>query len=245
MVCRSQPSWYLSEGVGLSAVNDITFLENAAFIVAKKHFRKKPYYVDLVDLMHAAVFRSSFGKGLDLMSEKINDCQAAYRFSMNLYETVMKNKSAYTGFYLPVALAMIMSGIKSDKAFRMVKKITLNIGLYFQAQDDFIDVFGMPEQAGRISSDIVNGKCSWPIVAAFERANDIQRKILLENYGQTDHMKISIIKNMFGCLNIQEIYWNFEYGARKNINEEVDELPNELPKPLFQLIMAAIAGRQS
>jgi farnesyl diphosphate synthase len=49
---RGQPCWYRVEGVGLMAVNDALLLEGAIFQMIRKHFRKDPYYVDLLDLMH-------------------------------------------------------------------------------------------------------------------------------------------------------------------------------------------------
>jgi geranylgeranyl pyrophosphate synthase len=49
---RGQPCWYRVEGVGLMAVNDALLLEGAIFQMLRKHFRKEPFYVDLVDLMH-------------------------------------------------------------------------------------------------------------------------------------------------------------------------------------------------
>lgn len=49
---RGQPCWYRVEGVGLMAVNDALILEGAIFQMIRKHFRKDPFYVDLLDLMH-------------------------------------------------------------------------------------------------------------------------------------------------------------------------------------------------
>jgi farnesyl diphosphate synthase len=49
---RGQPCWYRVEGVGLMAINDSLILEGAIFQMIRKHFRKDPFYVDLIDLMH-------------------------------------------------------------------------------------------------------------------------------------------------------------------------------------------------
>jgi farnesyl diphosphate synthase len=49
---RGQPCWYRVEDVGLMAVNDALLLEGAIFQMIRKHFRKDPFYVDLLDLMH-------------------------------------------------------------------------------------------------------------------------------------------------------------------------------------------------
>ena len=49
---RGQPCWYRVEGVGFMAVNDALLLEGAIFQMIRQHFRKEPFYVDLLDLMH-------------------------------------------------------------------------------------------------------------------------------------------------------------------------------------------------
>jgi hypothetical protein len=40
------------EGVGNIAINDSFMLEGAIYFLLKKHFRKAPYYVDLLELFH-------------------------------------------------------------------------------------------------------------------------------------------------------------------------------------------------
>ena len=54
---RGQPCWYRVEGVGLMAVNDALILEGAIFQMIRKHFRKEPYYAELLDLMHEVRYR--------------------------------------------------------------------------------------------------------------------------------------------------------------------------------------------
>ena len=49
---RGQPCWYRVEGVGMMAVNDALILEGAIFQMIRKHFKRDPFYVDLIDLLH-------------------------------------------------------------------------------------------------------------------------------------------------------------------------------------------------
>ncbi|CAG7825619.1 unnamed protein product [Allacma fusca] len=107
-----------------------------------------------------------------------------------------------------------------------------------------MDVFGLPEQTGRIGTDIRNGNYTWPVVAAFERANDSQRKILMNNYGRKDFLNVHAVQIIFQNLNIVKLYWDYEYESRRKINEEIEKSV-EYPQPLFQLIMAAIISSSS
>lgn len=75
----------------------------------------------------------------------------------------MVYKTAFYSFYLPVALAMRMAGIpdsysspvspnESIKPFDVALSILLQIGEYFQIQDDFLDYYVPPELLGKIGT---------------------------------------------------------------------------------------------
>ena len=45
-------SWHQVDGVGSNAFNDALLLEGAVYQLAREHFRREPYYVDLLELLH-------------------------------------------------------------------------------------------------------------------------------------------------------------------------------------------------
>ena len=49
---RGQPCWFRVPQVGMVAINDGILLRNHIHRILKKHFRGKPFYVDLVDLFN-------------------------------------------------------------------------------------------------------------------------------------------------------------------------------------------------
>lgn len=77
-----------------------------------------------------------------------------------------------------------MSSIKDQEAFRQSKTILLEMGHFFQVQDDFLDCFGNPEVTGKIGTDIQDNKCSWLAVVCMQRANEEQKQIMLDCYGK-------------------------------------------------------------
>lgn len=56
--------------------------------------------------------------------------------------------AAYYSFYLPVALAMLMAGVKDEKAFAQAQDVLVPLGRFFQIQDDYLDCFGDPATIG-------------------------------------------------------------------------------------------------
>ena len=66
------------------------------------------------------------------------------RFTERKYKSIVKCKTAFYSFHLPVAAAMYMAGIDGEKEHANAKKILLEMGEPFQIQDDYLDLMGTP-----------------------------------------------------------------------------------------------------
>ena len=64
------------------------------------------------------------------------------------HHLIVVYKTAFYSFYLPVALAMRMAGVKDEAAYKQALDILIPLGEYFQIQDDYLDCYGTPEQIG-------------------------------------------------------------------------------------------------
>ncbi len=145
---RGQPCWYKNEQVKLIAINDSFLLESYVFSMLKEHFSHEDYYLQLVELFLQVIQQTEFGQLLDLTSQDENVVDLD-KFTLERYQKIVKYKTAFYTFYLPVAIGMITSGVKEKSAFDLAKTICCQMGEYFQIQDDYLDCFGDPSVIGK------------------------------------------------------------------------------------------------
>lgn len=239
---RGQPCWYKLPDVKLIAINDSFILESFLFKILKKYFGKESYYLQLLDLFLEVTRQTELGQLLDLTSQPLAGPVDLNRFTLERYYLIVKYKTAFYSFYLPVALGMIVSGVKDRKLFDKAREILLIMGEYFQVQDDFLDCYGSPEVIGKIGTDIQDNKCSWLIVQALNIATDDQRQILKDNYGQHDPEKVMKVKEVYNDLNIERVYLAYEEESYVKLRKLLDKIDN-LPTEIFEFLLRKIYKR--
>lgn len=218
---RGQPCWYLKENVGNIAINDSFMLEAAIYVLLKRYFRQDPYYVDLLDLFHEVTFQTELGQLLDLVTADENVVDLS-KFSLEKHSFIVIFKTAYYSFYLPVALAMYMSGVCNEQDLSQVRDILIPLGEYFQIQDDYLDCFGTPEQIGKIGTDIKDNKCSWVVNTALNIATPEQRATLDAHYGGKTDQDEQKCKQLFSSMGIQKIYEEYEESIVARLRQQID-----------------------
>jgi len=179
---------------------------------------------------------------LDLTSQPLGGPIDLSRFTLDRYISIVKYKTAFYSFYLPVALGMIVSGITDPLLFNTARKVLLMMGEYFQIQDDYLDCYGSPEVIGKIGTDIQDNKCSWLVVQALERVNPKQHKILEENYGQHDSKKVAKVKKLYVELELEEVFREYEEKSYASIQKLLMETEG-MPKEVFEFLLRKIYKR--
>ncbi|KAF7330873.1 Fructose-bisphosphate aldolase [Mycena venus] len=230
---RGQPCWYRAPGIGMIAINDAIMLEGAIYFLLKKHFRSSPYYVDLLELFHDTTYQTEMGQLIDLITAP-EDHVDLNKFSLDKHRLIVVYKTAFYSFYLPIALAMYMSGVpasytlegKTIEPYKVALSILVPLGEYFQIQDDFLDFSAPPEQLGKVGTDIVDNKCSWCVNTALALATPEQRAVLDENYGRKDPAAEARVKEVFEAVGLRERYAAYEadvYGRLKDLIAGIPE----------------------
>jgi farnesyl diphosphate synthase len=219
-------------------------LESAIFILLKKHFRSHPSYIDLVDLFHEVTFKTEVGQLCDLLTAP-EDHVDLDNFSMDKFTFIVIYKTAYYSFYLPVALALYYLQLATPGNLRQAHDILIPLGRYFQAQDDYLDVFGKPEFIGKIGTDIQDNKCSWVINQALQRCTPEQRKVLDESYGRKDAALETKVKAIFDELELEKVYRQFEEEMVAELRASIAAVDESegLKKEVFEAFLAKIYKR--
>ncbi|NXM51050.1 FPPS synthase, partial [Gymnorhina tibicen] len=130
---RGQLCWYKKEGIGLDAVNDAFLLESSVYRLLRRYCGKQPYYLHLLELFLQ----------VSPAPQPLPDFLGSGSFTMfdstwiSEYKAIVKYKTAFYSFYLPVAAAMYMAGINGEEEHENAKAILLEMGEFFQIQENY------------------------------------------------------------------------------------------------------------
>ncbi|KAG0338134.1 Farnesyl pyrophosphate synthetase [Podila horticola] len=214
---RGQPCWYRVAGVGNIAINDAFILESAIYFFLKKHFKKDAYYVDLIELFHETTYQTELGQLLDLITAPEDNVDLS-KFSIEKHAFIVRYKTAYYSFYLPVALAMHM--------------------------DDYLDCFGLPEVIGKIGTDIEDNKCSWLINQALAKASPEQRQVLDANYGRRNQVNVVAVKEVYNQLDVEGLFKAYEEESYVRLTGLISKVDHPLlSQDVFTSFMKRIYKR--
>lgn len=239
---RGTPCWFRLSEVKLIAINDSFILESCVYKILKKYFGKELYYPQLVDLMMETTRQTELGQLLDLTSQVQGGAIDLSRFTMERYLSIVKYKTAFYSFYLPVALGMIVAGVTDPAMYDKAREILTIMGIYFQIQDDFLDCYGTPEVIGKIGTDIQDNKCSWLVVQALDIVSPNERQILEDNYGQHNPKMVAKVKKLYNDLDLKsrfEAYEEASYAEIQALLATVTTMPTEV----FEFLLRKIYKR--
>jgi len=241
---RGAPCWYkVPEVTVANAVNDALILEIFIYRILKKHFSQDTCYLRLIELMHETTYQTEVGQHLDTNGTLFGKGLDLTRFTMDRYSAIVRYKTAYYSFYLSCALALTFAGETDQDRFDKAKDICMELGEYFQVQDDYLDCFGDPAFIGKIGTDIQDAKCSWLVCQALEVATEEQRAVLVENYGKDDDEKVNKVKELYRAMKLEEKYFTYEEDCKVKIDKMIAEVQPESFREMFVFLLGKIYKR--
>ncbi|CAH6906497.1 Fdps [Phodopus roborovskii] len=230
-------------GIGLDAINDAVLLEACIYRLLKFYCREQPYYLNLLELFLQSSYQTEIGQTLDLITAPQGHVDLD-RYTEKRYKSIVKYKTAFYSFYLPVAAAMYMAGIDGEKEHANAMKILLEMGEFFQIQDDYLDLFGDPSVTGKVGTDIQDNKCSWLVVQCLQRATPQQRQILEDNYGQKDPDKVAQVKALYEAQDLPAVFLKYEEDSYNRLKSLIEQYSAPLPPAIFLELAKKIYKRK-
>jgi len=241
---RGAPCWYRLPNVGLLATNDFLMVEMFVYKVLKRHFGQEPYFVWLVDLFLETTFQTECGQLLDSICA---NCELE-ELTTERWTLLVKYKTAFYSFYLPVALSMLVVGERDRASFDTAREVLLLMGVYFQAQDDYLDAFACPEELGKVGTDIQDKKCSWLFAHAYhEHSTPEAIEYLDKHYGKckVGSEEEQHIKDLYKDLGLQELFQKYEGDVQVRLLEYRQKIESAgLPWSIFERFFALIHKRR-
>jgi len=250
---RGKPCWFRLPNVGFDAINDAMILESFVYFLLRRYFwDDPPMYRTFMGLFHEVALQTEIGQMLDLESNPaLNPTESTpirpvtiNKFNEPLYKQIVRLKTAYYSFYLPVASGMLLCGVSSEKQLSIAELICVELGEKFQIQDDYLDCYGNVKVSGKIGTDIEDNKCSWLVVQALLRVTEQQRLLLKDNYGHHDPSRVRRVKELYEELNLKDLYLKQEQRSYDAIVQLANQHAADIPKEVFLTILNQFHLRQ-
>lgn len=238
---RGRKCWHREPSIGLTALNDVLLLQTTLYcllddlILQSNSPNKELLSYRVQKLFQEVTLKTEVGQYFDLKTLPPNQESVDIKiYTWQRVQEIATLKTAYYSFYLPVALACVL--LDKSELLTELEVTLLPLGVFFQAQDDYLDVYGDPVRIGKIGSDIEEGKCSWLVLKALELSDDTQKSIIAEHYGKKNEESILKIKDLFYQLHLDAYFMRYEKEFKRQFQKtEID--------PQLQAVVDFFAGK--
>jgi geranylgeranyl pyrophosphate synthase len=223
---RGKPALHKIFGIdiAINAGNALYFLALLPLIKKKDKLDKKTL-LRLYDLYAKEMIKIHFGQATDIAWHR--GLANANNISEDEYLEMCSNKTGCIA-RLAVKIAAIIAG-KNDREVEKIGKFAETIGIAFQIQDDILNLTSeeFAKGKGGLGEDITEGKRSLLVIYTLKKANESDRKRLLEILDM--HTTDQNLRNE--AMEIIKKYNAIEY-ARERAKEIVKEAWNGVDKIL-------------
>lgn len=145
-------------------------------------------------------------------------------------------------------IGAIIAGASADDADQLYD-FGLQLGLAFQLQDDYLDVYGDPAVFGKkVGGDILCNKKTYMLINALQRADDAQRQELLMWINAQDYepaQKVAAVTALYDAIGIKQLCHEKIEEYFQAANESLDKVhvPEER-KEVLRAFARSLMGRK-
>lgn len=156
---------------------------------------------DILDLFTVTALEIGEGQQYDMEFETRNDVKEEEYIEMIRLKTSVLLACA-------LKIGAILADASAEDADNLYK-FGEQIGLAFQLQDDYLDVYGDSKVFGKeIGGDIISNKKTYMLINAFNKANDAQRKELTRWVSARDfdrNEKVDAVTHLYNEIGIDQL----------------------------------------
>ena len=192
---------------------------------------------EILQTFNQMAMRLYDGQRLDMDFESRNDVTPAE------YREMIECK---TGALMGAATRIgALIGGSSQEDARKMEEFGMHLGVAFQIQDDWLDVYGDPATFGKpIGGDILNDKKTFLLLTAIERAGSLRNALNSAFSLPPTEEKIKSVRGLYSLLGVSEI-------AARTVSEEskaaIDALEatsmSEEGRDAFRKLAESLVGR--
>ena len=252
---RGKLAWH--KQVGLSAINDGIFLREIIHSTLRQHFYKHKQYQNIVDLFNNVHLCTMYGQHLDMQSDNpppnfdishkshFNICQhktSYYTFYLPIMLSLLNaNIDVNTKYSNPrLSLPYLLPSRKNSDFFQTplfpnsntlsnhVHELCLDLGYYFQSQDDMLDILSKEVTGKDQYQDVYNNKTTW-LKSELHR---LTNKSIFERNEQIQ---------LYSDLEIKKHFSIFEDQLKSSILDRTNELQNDVGTTLNKCVQETLA----
>ena len=185
---------------------------------------------DILDLFTVTALEIGEGQQYDMEFETRNDVKEEEYIEMIRLKTSVLLACA-------LKIGAILADASAEDADNLYK-FGEQIGLAFQLQDDYLDVYGDSKVFGKeIGGDITSNKKTYMLINAFNKANDAQRKELTRWVSARDfdrNEKVDAVTRLYNEIGIDQLAQDkiaYYFAQSKNFLDAVN-VPEEKKEEL-------------
>jgi geranylgeranyl diphosphate synthase type II len=183
-------------------------------------------YKRLMKLFNETALMVCEGQQLDIDFESRNDVTLEDYIKMTSYKTAVL-----------LAASLKMGAIVAEACEDDAQKIYnygLNLGIAFQLQDDYLDVFAEEDFGKQKAGDIIENKKTWMYLKALSLSDENDKNSLLSLYANKSENKVIKVTRLFEKYNIpQLIKLEIDNYTNKSFKNSNDLSINEIGKKML------------
>lgn len=192
---RNRPSVYAKWGANAAILSGDTMLTIATQMISKVPDHKLRSVLDIFNKMAIRVYE---GQALDMQFEQQDDVSEEDYIRM-----IMDKTGALLGAAAQIGALL---GGATDEAAEEMYEFGMMLGIAFQIQDDWLDVYGDAATFGKpIGGDINNNKKTFLLLKGFNSEESDATALKEAMKLPAGDTKVKVVRNLYDRMNLSEI----------------------------------------